>query len=157
MLSPSHTPALQLAVRAATAAGIAVAAAQGLGLPFPLYAMIAAVLVTDVSSTTTRRLAMVRLLGTLLGALTGVVLLQGMPSGAWAIALGILATMLLSHALRLDDAAKLAGYVCGIVLLDHAGDAWTYAFHRVVETLVGIAAAVIVGFVPKLLSTDEPR
>jgi uncharacterized membrane protein YgaE (UPF0421/DUF939 family) len=63
--------------------------------------------------------------------------------------------MLLSDLLRLRHAAKVAGYICGVVLLDHGDQPWFYAFVRMVETLLGIAAAVLVSLLPKLIPVDR--
>jgi uncharacterized membrane protein YgaE (UPF0421/DUF939 family) len=59
--------------------------------------------------------------------------------------------MCLCHPLRLHGAEKVTGYVCGIVMLDHAGVPLLYAGHRLVETLLGVGIAILVSFVPKLL------
>jgi uncharacterized membrane protein YgaE (UPF0421/DUF939 family) len=160
MSAPIASPALlggfQLSLRAAAAAGLAVWIAQLLQLQYPLYALIAAVLVTDLSPPQSRLLAWRRLAGTVLGAASGAALIQLLPPGPLSIGLSILAVMFASHLLRLEAAAKLAGYVCGIVMLDFSAEPWTYALHRLIETLVGIAMGVLVSFVPKLLRVETP-
>jgi uncharacterized membrane protein YgaE (UPF0421/DUF939 family) len=66
----------------------------------------------------------------------------------------VCAMMLLCHALKLDGAAKVSGYICGIVVLEHSGNAWYYAGERLVETLVGIGVALALSLVPKLIRVD---
>ena len=140
------------------AAGLAVAIAQLLGLPFPLYALLAAVIVTDVSAARTRRLGFLRLVGTVLGASLGALIAPLSPSGAWwAIGFGVLSAMFLSRLLHLHDADKVTGYVAGIVMLSHGDHPWIYAFFRTMETVLGIGLAMLVSFVPRLISLDEPE
>ena len=153
--------ALQVATRAAVAAGIAVALAEVLRLEFPIYSMIAAIIVTDLSAARTRQLGLQRMLGTIVGATIGaavsIFVARFSHFGPIAIAAGVFVSILISHACGIKDAAKLAGYVCGIVLLDHHDHPWTYALYRLIETLLGIAAAVGVSVVPKLLSVGDPE
>ena len=150
------TTALQLSLRAAVSAGLAVAIAQFLQLQYPLYALLAAVIVMDLSPSKTLQLAVQRLAGTLVGATVGAVLSYALPSGPSAIGASILVAMLLSYVLHLGAAAKLAGYVCGIVVFSHGAHAWSYAVYRVIETFLGIAMAVLVSLVPKLMRVQVP-
>jgi uncharacterized membrane protein YgaE (UPF0421/DUF939 family) len=145
-----------LSFRAAASAGLAVACAQFLNLESPVYAVIAAVIVLDLSPAKTRQLALQRLSGTLVGAAVGGGLSYFLPQGPMAIMISIAAAMLLSSVVHLQAVAKLSGYVCGIVVLAHAANPWPYAAHRTVETLLGLAMAVLVSFVPKLLRVEIP-
>jgi uncharacterized membrane protein YgaE (UPF0421/DUF939 family) len=158
-LKASGISALQVSIRAGTAAALSVVVAYVLGLEFPLYALIAAIIVTDLSALRTRQLGLQRLIGTVIGAALGATVSTGANHlahvGPLIIAVGVFAAILISYMLGLKEAAKLAGYVCGIVLLDHNAHPWSYAWYRFVETVIGIAAAVTVSVIPKLLKVDE--
>jgi uncharacterized membrane protein YgaE (UPF0421/DUF939 family) len=151
MPSLSLTSGLPLAIRAALAAGLAVAIADLCKLQYPVYAMIGAVIVTDLGTAPTRQLGLQRLVGTGLGAAVGAVLSSFMSHGPLAIGLGIFAAMLLSHVLFLQAAAKVAGYVAGIVLLNYSAEPWAYAFARLIETALGIGAAMLVSLLPRVI------
>jgi uncharacterized membrane protein YgaE (UPF0421/DUF939 family) len=157
-LRPAALTSLQVSARASLAATFAVVIARRVDLEFPLYALIAAIIVTDLSPTRTRQLSLQRLVGTVIGAAVGAVVSVASPAthgGPLTIAIGVLVAMLLSHVFRMTAAAKLAGYVCGIVLLNYNDHPWRYASYRFVETLVGITTAVIVSFIPALLTADD--
>ena len=151
MAQSTPTAALQLSLRAAVAAGLALAIAQLLHLEFPLYAMISAVVVTDLDPAQTRKLSLPRLAGTVLGATVGALICVLLRPGAWEVGLGVLLAMLLSHLLRLPGGVRVAGYVCGIVIFDYGSDPWSYALYRTIETTIGIGLAVVISLVPKLL------
>jgi uncharacterized membrane protein YgaE (UPF0421/DUF939 family) len=150
------TAGLQLSIRAAAAAGLAVATARLLRLQFPLYAMIAAVIVTDLSASRTRQLGLQRLAGTVLGATLGAALSYFLKPGALATGVGILSAIFLCHILSLQAAAKITGYICGIVLLDHGAHPWSYALYRLIETILGSGLAILVSLVPKLIPINPP-
>jgi uncharacterized membrane protein YgaE (UPF0421/DUF939 family) len=157
MIALPRIAAFQLSLRAALAAGLSTARAQLLRLPFPIYAMISAVIVTDLDPSRTRKSGLPRLAGTVLGATPGASMGAVLQPGAWEVGAGILAVMLCSHLMRLPDAAKLAGYVSGIVLLDHGDHPWFYALNQTMETALGIGVAVLVRLAPKLIPTDDNR
>jgi uncharacterized membrane protein YgaE (UPF0421/DUF939 family) len=146
---------LQLSVRAALSAGLAVGIAELLGLQYPLYALVGAVIVTDLSPLQTRQLGLQRLAGTVLGAVVGATLCQLLAPSPWALAFGILAAMFLSHVVRLKGAAKVTGYVCGIIMLEHHIHPWSYALNRLIETVLGIGVAWLVSLVPKLMTVGK--
>jgi uncharacterized membrane protein YgaE (UPF0421/DUF939 family) len=150
-----RTADTQLALRAALAAGLAVVVAKLLALPFPIYAMISAVIVTDLAPALTRKLAVPRIGATVLGTVLGATIITVLSAGLWWVVPGIMAAMLLSNLLGLRQAAKVAGYICGVVLLDFGDQPWPHALARMVETVVGIGAALLVSFVPKLFPTDR--
>ena len=156
----SHVSAFQMSLRAAVAAALSVAIAQWWQLQFPIYAMISAVVVTDLKASETWKLGLPRLVGSILGAVLGALTCAFLRPNAWEAGLAIFAAMFLSHLLRLRNSARVAGYVCGIVLLAFGDHPWEYALLRTIETALGIAMAMLVSLVPKLLpahETDQPQ
>ena len=141
--------AIQLSVRGATAAALAFWIAELLGATYAIYALVAAVIVTDLNPATSRRLASDRLFGTLIGATTGALLLDVLPNAPIALALAICSAMLIAFACQLElPGARVAGYVAAIVMFAHSREPWLYAFERAWETGVGILSALLVGLVP---------
>ena len=152
----ASTRSIQLSVRAAVAAGLASWIAELLGADYAIYALVSAVIVTDLTPEKSRRLATQRVAGTLIGAVAGALLLNMLPSGPVAIGLAIFCSMLTAHALRFEaPAARVAGYVAAIVMFAHRDEPWRYAFERAWETLVGIGSALLVGLVPLWLRDKD--
>jgi uncharacterized membrane protein YgaE (UPF0421/DUF939 family) len=147
----SPIASLQLAVRAAVSAVTALAIAQSLDLEYPIYALIAAIVVIDLSPARTREYSLQRVAGTILGAGFGVALSLSFNVHALTIGIGILASMWLCHPLRLQGAEKVTGYTCAIVMFDHAGAPLAYAGHRLIETLLGVGVSLLASLVPRLL------
>lgn len=148
---------LQLALRASVAAGIAVALAQLLGLQHPLYAFLAAVIVTDLAPSQSRKLALHRVAATAIGATCGAALTPLLPSGPIAIGIGILIAMLVCQLAQVRDAAKVAGFICGILVLENSTEPWISGFYRFLETTLGVIVALAVSYVPKLIKLEEPE
>ena len=157
MISHAIFKAVQLSVRAGAGAGLSTALALLFGLQYPIYAFLAAVIVTDLSPSRTRQLGLLRIIATVMGAGLGALLSPVLGAGPWALGLGVLIAMQASHLLKVGDGAKVAGYICGIVILEHGAEAWSYALFRLIETLLGILVATLISFVPKLIRIEEPE
>ena len=142
---------VQLATRAAVGAGVTLSIAQFLRLDFPIYAALAAIIATDLTPAQSRQLGLRRLVATVIGAFCGVSLTLILAPGAWSVGLSVLAAMLICELLRAREASKVAAYICSIIVLHHTADPWLFAFHRSIETVLGIAVAWALSYVPKLI------
>jgi uncharacterized membrane protein YgaE (UPF0421/DUF939 family) len=109
---------LQLAVRAAVGASLSFAIAQAINLDRPIFACLAAVIVTDLSPGETRALGLRRLGAMFLGALTGAALGAVLPSDAWAVGDGVMGRNSFVRYAGGSWGARVAGYVCGLIVLD---------------------------------------
>jgi len=154
VVGPFPVGGIQLALRASFAAALSLAFARLLALELPIYAMLAAVIVTDLVPEQTRQLGARRLLATVVGAACGGALSSVLAPGPWVVGLGILLAMVVCMLLRVQGAAKVAGYICGIVVLAHGDDRWSYAWLRLLETALGIGVAWLVSLMPKLVDVD---
>jgi uncharacterized membrane protein YgaE (UPF0421/DUF939 family) len=154
-MKPDRTHDLQLAIRASLAASLAYWAATACGSEYAIYALIAAVVVSNLSPQETRKLAGPRLVGTVVGAVGGAVATYVLPVGPIGLGVAILVAMLTMFLLHLQAAAKIAGYTAAIVMFTHTGDPWIYAAERAFDNVLGIGAAVLVSYLPKLIR-DRP-
>jgi uncharacterized membrane protein YgaE (UPF0421/DUF939 family) len=146
---------MQLALRAASAAGASVAIAHFFGLN-PIYAFLAAVIVTDLSPAQSRRLGWHRVIATVVGAVCGAILCQVFPPSAVGIGLSILIAMLACQLVQSSEGAKVAGFTCAIVVLQNSPEPWLNACFRLVETIIGVVTALLISYVPKLIKIGEP-
>lgn len=138
---------VSFAVRAALASVGAVVCVHLLHVTQGMYALIAAVVVSDVAPNAIRHLGYQRLLGTAVGAVLGGVLAVLCGHVLWAVGTAVFLTILICEFLRFRDAAKVGGYVAGVVIIGYAAAPWHYAWDRFLETAMGIAFAMLVCFV----------
>jgi PAS domain-containing protein len=143
----SNLPLGKTALKIATAATLAYVMAESLRWEYPFYAVIAAIIVMGSTSGSTWSLSIQRIIGTVLGAIVGALFSTTLGSTPWALELSIFSAILLSSAWKLSEAAKLVSYVSAIVILNHSQNPWIYAWGRLLETLLGISAALCVSHV----------
>ena len=147
----------QLAVRAAVGAAISLAIARALNLDTPIFAMIAAVIVTDRNPAETRKLAIRRVISTAIGAACGVALAQVLGQSSWEAGIAIFFAMMLSIAVTQLSDPKIAAYLCALIIINFSDNPWHYAFYRFIETVLGIMVAWAISLVPKVFDLEEPE
>ena len=124
------------------------------GLQYPAFAAIAAVIVTDLSPAETTTQAKRRIIATAIGVIAGVALGHVLPVGIWSVGLSVFLAMVLSAMIGTQDSAKMAGYICGVVVVTDDSMQVTYALFRFVETVIGIGVAYAISRVPVLWPSD---
>ena len=140
-------PLGKTALKIAVAATLAYVMAESLRWEYPFYAVIAAIIVMGSTSGGTWSLSIQRIIGTVIGAIAGALFSIALGSTPWAMGLSIFSTIFLTSAWKLNEAAKLSSYVSVIVILNQSHHPWLYAWGRLLETLLGISAALSVSHV----------
>jgi uncharacterized membrane protein YgaE (UPF0421/DUF939 family) len=147
--------AVQLSIRAGIAAGLAAWIATRLALEHPLYAFIAAVIATDLSAAQSRKLGLRRIFATAIGGICGAALSQLLGPGSGAVGLAVFLAMVVASVLGAGEGTRVAGFICGIVVLEHSADPWLYGTQRFIETVLGVIIAWGVSYLPRLVNTDQ--
>lgn len=145
--------AIQLSIRAGLAAGLAAWIATRLALEHPLYAFIAAVIATDLSADQSRKLGLRRIYATAIGGICGAGLSQLLRPESGAVGLAVFVAMVVGSLLGAGEGTRVAGFICGIVVLEHSAEPWLYGAQRFVETALGVLIAWGVSFLPRLVDT----
>jgi hypothetical protein len=120
----------------------------------PIHAVIAAVICMQPYMEDSRTFAVNRVIATVVGAFYGLVALlitEQLPQSAELLqyllfSAGVILVLYTTVYMQRADAASLASAVFLIVTLSHVdtGDTFVQVYHRVVDTLIGIGAAVLV-------------
>lgn len=134
----------KMACKIALASAISLILAQRLQWDYPFYAVIAAIIVMSSTQGSTLKLGIQRLIGTAIGAIAGAIFVMILGSNFWSLGICVFVTILLASYDTFREAAKLAAYISAIVILSHSQQPWLYAWHRFLETLLGIAVALAV-------------
>jgi uncharacterized membrane protein YgaE (UPF0421/DUF939 family) len=148
--------AVQLAIRAGIAGGAALWIAMLLGLEHPTYAFIAAVIATDLSAAQSRKLGLRRVFATAIGSICGAVLSQLLGPGPGPVGLAVFVAMVVASLMGAGEGTRVAGFICGIVVLEYSANPWLYGAQRFLETVLGVIIAWGVSFLPRLIDRDEP-
>jgi uncharacterized membrane protein YccC len=140
----STLPIGKMALKIAVAATISFVIAQALRAEYSFYAVIAAIIVMGSTAGSTLNLGLQRIIGTIIGAITGAIFSVVLGNTFWSLGINVFLAIFLSSVWKLNEAAKLAGYVSAIVILNQSQHPWLYAWNRLLETILGIAVALVV-------------
>jgi hypothetical protein len=63
--------------------------------------------------------------------------------------------MVVASLLGAGEGTRVAGFICGIVVLEHSAEPWLYGAQRFIETVLGVVVAWGVSFLPRLVNKDK--
>lgn len=143
-----------IGVRCALAALASVGVSNLLGLHYPIYALVAAILVTEYHGHETRKQSLTRFMGNALGIMAGGLLGTFLGGAPWVIGLAAAFMILFCYYFDFEAAAKLSAFVAALTVMDHSATPWLYGRDRIIETMIGIGFAVLASM---LIPVPKPR
>ncbi|MBO3457855.1 FUSC family protein [Aetokthonos hydrillicola Thurmond2011] len=132
------------AIKMGMAATLAAVIAQKLHLRYPIYAMIAPIIIMGTTRGSTWSAGISRIKGTIIGIITGAIFETIFGSNPLSILAASTLVIFLCRYWELGEAYRLAGYVTAIVVLEHSDQPWLYAWGRFLETALGIGVALLI-------------
>lgn len=133
------------AVRTAVAGALALYLSKFLGLPEGYWAAISAIIVLQANLGAALRESIYRVAATFVGAVVSIPFVGYFGSNLWGFAAAVFMTVVICSALNLRSGIRLgATTVAVIVLIGHAGKAWSPALHRFLEVSFGVVIALFV-------------
>lgn len=132
------------AIKMGLAATLAAVIAERLHLQYPIYALIAPIIIMGTTRGSTWTAGINRMKGTVIGTVAGATFNSVLGSNPLSLLTGSTLVIFLCRYLELGEAYRLAGYVTTIVILEHSDQPWLYAWGRFLETTIGIFMALLV-------------
>lgn len=157
--SAKRAPLLQVVKSAVATIGAWLIAGWLLPGPLPVFAAIAAMLVVQPSVNQSFAKALERSVGVIVGVVIAVLLSLLLGPQNWVVLLSIAVAMLVAWALRASPGAGNQVAISAMLVLALGSSDPQYAIHRIVETLIGVAFALIVNalVVPPVLTAPARR
>jgi len=123
---------------------VSVLAARACGLPEQFWAVVTTVLVMQSSLGAAWEISLQRLIGTVIGGVTGAVWAAWFPHSLPVLALGMLVMGAICGLLRQSQSAyRFAGITLIIIAVpSYSGPSWIIALHRFLEVCVGIVVGM---------------
>ncbi|MEI8125528.1 MAG: FUSC family protein [Parachlamydiaceae bacterium] len=113
-----------------------------------LWSVMASIVVMQTHVGGTYGAAWIRLVGVLLGSISGAVFIYFFGSGPFVLAAAVFSTLVLCSLLNLKESFRIAGMSTAIVIVvggTHVGvDPWWFGFYRFIDSCIGIIIAVLI-------------
>lgn len=113
----------------------------------PDYAVIAAIIVMQPSVSDSWQKGVDRLLGTVMGAIAGAIFVSISPGNPLLAGIGTIILILIMNKLKWGEAIVIGTVVFIGIFISAEGGYISYAFHRTLDTSVGIIVAVIINYI----------
>ncbi|SHH02071.1 Aromatic acid exporter family member 1 [Tepidibacter thalassicus DSM 15285] len=134
-------------IKTAIAVSLSIAVSKFLDMEYPFYAAIAAIISMQNSVIESFKVGRNRMLGTILGAIVGLVFYAINPTSTVLSGIGIIVIIYICNLLRWNKSVTIAGIVFCVIMTNLDGrDPVFYALNRVFDTLLGITVAVLVNY-----------
>lgn len=135
-------------IKTGIAVTVCVAISSIFKLDLPFIAVIATVMSMGKSIDTSLRSGKNKMIGALIGAVTGGCFAMLLPANAGLCGVGVIIVLYLCHLFKLDEAGTLSSVLFAAIMFGAPlGAAWQYALTCGIDALIGIAIAVIINFV----------
>lgn len=132
-------------IKTAIAVTISILIVQFFKLDSPFYAGIAAIISMQNSVTGSYKAGKNRILGTMTGALVGLIVSSISQNNAFLSGIGVMVVIYICNLLKWDKSTSIACIVCtGIMVNLTDKTPLYYSIHRTLDTLIGIIVSVLV-------------
>ncbi|WP_099188894.1 aromatic acid exporter family protein [Tepidibacter mesophilus] len=134
-------------IKTAIAVSLSVAVSRFFNMEYPFYAAIAAIISMQTTVGESFKVGRNRILGTILGAVVGVVFYVINPSSVIIMGIGIMIVIYICNLFRWNKSISIAGIVFCVIMSNLDGrNPVFYAINRTIDTFIGIIIAVLVNY-----------
>ncbi|MEJ8554755.1 FUSC family protein [Tepidibacter sp. Z1-5] len=134
-------------IKTAIAVSLSVAISRFFNMEYPFYAAIAAIISMQTTIGESFKVGRNRMLGTILGAMVGVIFYFINSNSIIAIGIGIMVVIYMCNLFRWNKSVSIAGIVFCVIMTNLDGrDPIFYALNRILDTFIGIIIAVLVNY-----------
>lgn len=134
-------------IKTAIAVFLSLIVSKMLKLEYSFYAVIAAIIAMESTISRSFISGKNRMLGTILGAVIGLVFALIKPGSPILCAIGIVIIIYLCNRLKWSKSVTIAGIVFTAIMVNMNGkNPWLYSLNRIIDTFIGITIAVLVNY-----------